>query len=423
MKEKTIDLKYGKLHVIKTNKFRTIIVKVILKNKFEKENITKDNMLTDYLTMSTKKYDTKKKLALKCDELYSLYFGAHTKRRGNFLITTFSESFLDPKYTEEGMLDESFDLLHELIFNPNVKNASFDENLFNIIKKDLKTEIETIKEDSKIYAITEMIKYLGEGKPYSYHGYGYLEDLEELTPKNLYEFYKEFIKTSDVDIYVVGDVEEEQIEKIVREKLNFKTIKKDKGILNLPEEKPTKKIKEIEVDSTFTQSKLAIGCKFYSLTEFEKRYVLNIYNAILGGGFNSLFMQEIREKSSLAYYINSSINKPDNTMVIQSGISYKNYKKTIKLIKEIMKRMTKVEVSDELLESAKVEYLSVLEEIDDNIEDILEYNYLKDLMDLEELEVRCEKIKSITKKDIMEISKKVYIDTIYLLKGENNEEN
>ena len=219
MKEKTIDLKYGKLHIIKTKKFRTISVKVILKDKFKKENITKDNILTDYLTMSTKKYDTKKKLSLRCEELYSLYVGAHTKRRGNFLITTFSLSFLDPKYTEKVMLDESLGLLHELIFNPNVKNAGFDEKLFNIIKKDLKTEIETIRENSKVYATTEMLKYFGEGKPYSYQGYGYLEDLEVLTPKNLYEYYKEFLKTSEVDIYVVGDVEEKYIEKITREKL------------------------------------------------------------------------------------------------------------------------------------------------------------------------------------------------------------
>ena len=35
---------------------------------------------------------------------------------------------------------------------------------------------------------------------------------------------------------------------------------------------------------------------------------------ILGGGFNSKFMQEIREKKSLAYYIGSSVNKADNLL-------------------------------------------------------------------------------------------------------------
>ncbi len=423
MKEETIDLKYGKLHIIKTSKFRTISVKVILKDKFKKENITKNNFLTDYLTMSTKKYPTRRQLALKTGELYSLYIGAYTKRRGNFLLTCFNLSFLDPKYTEEGMLEESFELLHEVIFNPNVKNMSFDATVCNIVYEYLKNEVKTLKEDSKIYANTEMFKIMGEGKPYSYHGYGYLDDLETITPKNIYEYYKGLLKTSDVDIYVVGNVKSSEIKEIVNKKLNFKTLKKDKGDINLPEEKPTKKIKEIIEDSSFSQSKLAIGCKFYGLTEKERKYVLNIYNLIFGGEFNSLLMTEIREKNSLAYYISSSINKPDNTMLIQSGISYKNYKKVVKLVKEIMKKMTKEEISDELLEGARIEYLSLLTEIDDNIDDILEYYYLKNLMNLDELEQRIKEIKTITKKDIIEISKKVYIDTVYLLKGVSNEKN
>ena len=35
MKEKVIDLKYGKLHLIKTKKFRTINIKVLLKLTFK----------------------------------------------------------------------------------------------------------------------------------------------------------------------------------------------------------------------------------------------------------------------------------------------------------------------------------------------------------------------------------------------------
>ncbi len=421
MKEKIIDLKYGKLHIIKTKKFRTINVKVVLKEKFNPDNITKNNFLTDYLMMSTKKYNTKKKLALRTEELYSLYLGAYSKRRGNFSVVRFNLSFLDPKYTEKEMLEESFELLHEIIFNPNVKRGSFDKELFKLVAKDLQTEIETIKENSRIYAVIQMVKHLGEGKPYSYNGYGTIEDLEKITPTNIYQYYKELLNTSLVDIYVAGDVNDDEIEKIVLEKLNFKTIKKDKGSIQLEEEKKTGKIKEIIDESSFNQSKLAIGCKFYNLTEFERKYVLNIFNLILGGGFNSLFMQEIREKASLAYYINSTINKPDNIMIIQSGISYKNYKKTVKLIKEIMKRLTKELIDDSIFESAVVEYISVLDEVNDNLDDILEYNYTKDLLDLDELEERRKNIKKVTKEDIRGIAKKVYIDTIYLLKGGNDE--
>ena len=65
MKEKIIDLKYGKLHLIKTKKFRSINIKVLLKDEIRKSDITKRNFLTDYLVLSTKKYKTRKTLALK----------------------------------------------------------------------------------------------------------------------------------------------------------------------------------------------------------------------------------------------------------------------------------------------------------------------------------------------------------------------
>ena len=41
MKEKIIDLKYGKLHLIKTKKFRSINIKVLLKDNVVKSDITK----------------------------------------------------------------------------------------------------------------------------------------------------------------------------------------------------------------------------------------------------------------------------------------------------------------------------------------------------------------------------------------------
>ena len=93
-----------------------------------------------------KKYKTRKELALKIQELYSLYISSYNTRIGNYLVTRFNMSLLNPKYTEESMLSESIDLLHEIIFNPNQKNNKLDSNLFKIIKKDILTEIETVKE-------------------------------------------------------------------------------------------------------------------------------------------------------------------------------------------------------------------------------------------------------------------------------------
>ena len=422
MEYNCIDLKYAKLHLIKTKKFRSINLKVLLKDEIKKDERTKRNFLTDYLILTSNKYKTRKELALKVQELYSLYLGSYNTRVGNFLITKFSMSLLNPKYTEDNMLKESIELLSELIFNPNVSNNQFESSSFNIIKNNILNEIKTIKENSRTYANIKMLENMDKNASYSYNTFGYLEDLEKITEKNLYEYYKDFLRKSLVDIYVIGDFDEDELVNLIKEKLNFKTLKHPKKDIYIKHKKIKKRSKTIIEEDNFNQSKLSIGCKLDNLSDFERKYVINLYSMILGGGFNSKFMQIIREKNSLAYYINSSVNKADNLLLIQSGISYKNFNKVLSNIKKIMKSMTNGNILDEELENVKTEYLSVLEEVNDNIDSIVENDIMKNLLDLDDLEIRREMIKKVTIQDIINVSKKVYIDTVYLLKEKSRNE-
>ena len=421
MKKKIIDLKYGKLHLIKTKKFRSINIKVLLKDEIKKEEITKRNILTDYLVLSTNNYKTRKKLALKIQDLYSLSITSYNNRVGNYLVTRFNLSLLNPKYTEDGMLEESIKLFHDVLFDPNVKNNKFDTKILSVLKRDIESEIKTVMENPKMYANTRMLENIGDDV-YSYHGYGYLEDLETINEKNLFDYYKEFLFKSDIDIYVIGDFEEKEMISLIKKYLDFKTLKKPKKNIYLTHDKIRKHENTIIENSNFNQSKLSIGCKLKDLTDFERKYVINLYNMILGGGFNSKFMQIIREKNSLAYYINSSVNKADNLLIIQSGISEKNFNDVVKHIKKILISMQKGEITDKELLDVKTEYLSILAESYDNMDSIVENEIASNLLQLDDFETRKIEIQKVTIDDIKEVSKKVYLDTIYLLKGDTNEE-
>jgi len=60
------------LHIIKTNKFKTITVDVNFRRPIVKEEITKRNLLKEILLNSTKKYNTKRKLVLETENLYDI---------------------------------------------------------------------------------------------------------------------------------------------------------------------------------------------------------------------------------------------------------------------------------------------------------------------------------------------------------------
>ena len=167
-----------------------------------------------------------------------------------------------------------------------------------------------------------------------------------------------------------------------------------------------------------SQSKLSVGCKIDTLDEFERNYVLTIYNFLLGSGSESKFFRIIREKHSFAYYIYSSLNKLDHLMLIRAGISKKNYNSTIKLIKKLMKEMEEGNFTEEELEVAKNNYVTFLKEIEDNESAIIETFLAKDLLNLGDIEERKKEIVKVSRDDIMRVAKKIKIDTIFLLEGD-----
>lgn len=419
MEYKTINLNSYNIHFVKTNKFKTIDIKVVFVNKFKKEDITKRNFLMDMLSFSTKNYNTRRKLSVKCQDLYSLNLNASNFRLGNYLISKIGVSLLNPKYTEESMLKESFDLLMEILFNPFVSNGKFDSKIFSLIKKELETELLAVKEQSRVYAISQFLNQMDKNKPYSYHNYCYEEDLQKINESNLYEFYQEFLKNNLVDIYVVGDFDFDLMEKMIREKFMISTLKKDKGSIVVNHNEIRKRSRKVIEKSKFQQSQLVIGLKFSNLSKFEFSYVSNIYNLILGGISDSLLMKNVRVNESLAYYINSSLNKADNLIIINSGIEGSTFDKTIKIIKKTLKDIQNGIISEEDIKKCQVEYISSLDvatNVAGGIIDLVMSHHLK-LAD--PFEVRKKKICEVTKEDVINFSKKVSLDTIYLLEGTN----
>ena len=59
--------------------------------------------------------------------------------------------------------------------------------------------------------------------------------------------------------------------------------------------------------------------------------------------------ENVREKNSLCYYINSDVKPYDNIMFIYSGISNENIEKATKLIKKTIKEISSGKISDEIL--------------------------------------------------------------------------
>lgn len=406
------------LHMIKTDKFKSTYIEIGFGSLIKKENITISNFLSSILTYSTKKYNSKIEFSRKIEDLYAASIFSSSYRLGKNYIIDFNLRVLNDKYTEQGLFEKSIKFLKEVLFNPNVKNNEFDLTSFNIVKNNERSQIERFKEDQRDYSALKLLELYDNDAPFSYNLKGYIEDLEKITPSNLYDYYKEFIKCNDIDIFVIGDINFDDVEKIISENINFnnkKIVSKDFVIDYKTHRKKVQKV--IESDNT-NQAKLSIACSLENITKYEKNYVLNLYNLILGGSADSKFFKNIREKFSLCYYINSNANKLDNLLTISSGINKENFNKTLILINKEMADMRDGNFSEDDINKAKRYYISALESIEDSPNQIIASFYAIDKFGIDSIEQRKLKIKKVSKEEIISLANKVYIDTIFLLGGD-----
>lgn len=408
------------IHVIKTDVFKTVTLEINFLRKIKKEEITTRNFLSEILVQSSKNYPSKRLLALKSNDLYNANISTQNSRIGNFSDLSFSLQFLNEKYTEIGMQKKSIEFFFDTIFNPNVKDNNFDLKSFNIVKEAIKTEIKSVKDNMTKYALIKMLEKMGKDEPYTYIGFGYLEDLEKITTENLYEYYKDVLRSDKVDIFIVGDVDVEEIVSLVNNNLKINTVKKELGNPVIEHDKIRSRLSKVSEWENIIQSKLNIGCKLKNLSEFERKYVLLVYNEILGGSSESKLFKNVREKNSLVYYVNSALKIYDNLLMIYCGLNKKDSDKALNIIKKEMTNMKKGNILDEEIKVAKEGIITSLNTITDSPARIISLYFSKELTSGDDINKRIEMVNKVTKEDIISLASKIKIDTVYLMYGEDN---
>ena len=414
--EKIKTLAYN-LHIIKTDKFKSIKIKVNFKRKTTKEDITYRNMLVNLLMESTKKYPTARLIEIESENLYNVGFSSNTNISGNYHIMSYTCTFLNEKYTEIGMNEKSLQFFLNFLFEPNIKDNAFNEEAFNISKNILKDDIISFEDSPGRYSSLKLMEKMCPNSPSSYNGFGYLDILETITPNSLYEYYNDVLKKDLIDIFVIGDIDKEKIETLIKDNFNIKTLKKESSSHFLENKKFKSKFSTLKEQKPLEQSKLLLGYKIENMTKRERLYVSYVYSYILGGGSDSKLFKNVRENNSLCYSINASIHGVSNLMIISSGINAKDSNKTIKLIKEEVKKMQKGDFTLEEIEKAKITYLASLKGLEDSPSSILNMYTTKEYLDSDLVDVRKEEIKKVTKEEIIALSKKIHPDTIFILEG------
>ena len=389
------------VHFFNTDKFKSILLSTIFINEFTKESLTKSALLRRLLTNTNGILKTETDMVKMSYNLYNSYVGIENILHNNVLSTDFFMEILEDKYSEPGLLEKALDHYFNTMFIPNVENGKFDSNNFKLAKKSLSDLYDTEKDNKDRYA--------------------YLKAYEMIDPEYLrYPTigYKEFLKSSNVNIFVFGNFDNDKVLKIINDRVKGKFSKNENKYRhnNFALEREVKE--KIEQDKN-NQSKLVMLFKLSDITNRERNVILPLFNRIFGLGSDSKLFKNVREKKSLAYVIRSNVSREDNVLSVFAGINGESKDDVVNATKEELENMQNGEITDDEFNNAIISRRSMLNSFLDENTSILYSNVSKILTNNDDIDERIKKLETVTKDEIVEFSKKINLNIIYMLEGTN----
>lgn len=410
------------LHQIHTENFKTNLYAIFLAIPLEKDKVTLDALIGAVLRRGTKEFQTQEAISKELEGMYGASFNCGVEKTGDnhilkFYLETLSEEFLPEP---ENLNQKCLSILFDIAFNPLTINGVFKPEYVEGEKKNLKQIIESKIDNKAKYAYDRCIEEMYKNEPYGLYKFGYIEDIDSITPENLYHHYQELLAQCKIDIFCSGRLEKQETIKRIKENDNIQKLQErnPKYVVNNEATESREKVKENTVEESMQvmQGKLVLGLDIQNMGE-NSRFVASVYNSILGGGANSKLFQNVREKQSLAYTAGSSYLRTKNSIFIRCGIEIANYQKALDTIKQQLKDMTNGDFSEEDLTNAKRLIASSVDAITEEQDTEITYYYGQELADrFISIEDYKKHILETTKEQVTELAKTVQINTIYFLK-------
>ncbi len=399
---------------IPQEKFKTVLLSLSIYRPMGKE-AAKNALLARVLKHTCKKYNDKIKLESEFEMLYGAVLGAEVRKCGDVQIISFHLSLPSDKYTGENSLKKAAELLYEIVFNPDASEKSFRDEIVEIDKNNLKNTIEALFNDKREYATVRCSEIMYDGTPYAAFELGSTSELEKITAENLKEHYDNIIENSCISLFLSGNCRADAVKTI------FENVK---SVGEIPEnnwKNRKDKLKTVFEEQEINQGKLVMGFKADIDPSSDDYFKMLLLNSVFGGGTHSKLFANVREKLSLAYYAYSKYNMYKSFLSVGAGIEFSNFEKTKEEILIQFDEVKKGNITDFEIVSAKQTLINLYKSMEDEPHKIISHytgqNVLEKKRTISEIIL---KIEAVTKEEIVAISEKVWLDTIYFLKGKGN---
>lgn len=407
-----------RLHYLPLDKFKTNFMSVSFLAPLEPGTNAMNSLIPNILLRGSEKYPDMAEINKRLDHLYASGISTRCSKRGDVQVFGLCADMLDSSYAigGEDITLEMTDILDELIFHPVKTGGAFDPDYVESEKQNQIDAINSSVNNPAIYAFRRLIGAMCKNERYRLTETGTIEETAACTPEGLYEHYTYALRYYPVEIFFIGRCDEDKLTKRLSEMFSY-----EREPISLPETEfipAARSPKSVTEDMPVAQGKLVVGMRTGVRVDSPDFCDTVLFNAVFGGTFASKLFRNVREKLSLCYYCQSSLDAPKGLLLVQSGIEVDKREVAEKAIAEQLDAVKRGDFTEEEHRNALLALLCSYNELSDSARG-LESWYLGRLIsgidgDPEDSVAR---LKAVTRDGIIAAANRVTPDTVYFLRG------
>lgn len=408
---------------IKNENFQTILINIIFPYQEKEEELAKQALLPAMLVYITEKYPTEELFQKKLKENYILSYSARQITIGTTAAFNFHLEIPDKKTLKKDVIEKQVELFSEAIFHPKIENEGFDNFELKREKENLKLKIRNSEKSFKAYLSNQTAKLVDNEGIFSRNLKDHLSQIDEITPQNLYDYWKEKIKNNTPIIFIMGNIEEKEITPIIEKYFikydkEYQTLETDYIHYLTPYRTTPQKITE---EKEFRDSAISLIYKVKDMKQ-EDNILLSLVHSLLTSLSSRLLNKKLRDEYNLIYSSEVTFFPNYGLLKITAYINPKNKDIVEEKIKEVLNSLKNQNKITPLLEKIKERRRINLIRSLDNKYSIMNDNIFKTLKIDYTSEESYNLLKEKTAKDVAEFIDRLSLDTTYFLKESDKHE-
>jgi predicted Zn-dependent peptidase len=407
------------VHVLPTQMFKKNTIVVTLTQDLQKETATPTALLPYVLMRGSEQHPTPERLQMALDDLYGATLSGSIEKKGERHVIDFTMQVPNEKYlsTDEPLFEKALGILSNVILHPKLENGVFAADHVKAEIDQHRKRIAAVLDDKMAYASMRTIQEMTKGEPYAIPRLGYEEELAKIDGQSLYDLYQRILKTAPIHIYVIGDVDPDQVYQRM-----FSTFAMERDPITAFREvkiqHEARQPEQVVVDHLdVNQGKLHVGLWANVPMTSDDYPALVVCNGIFGNYPHSKLFVNVREKNSLAYYAVSRLDPFKGILHVMSGVEFRNFDQALSIIKEQLEAMRQGEISDEEIGFTISSLINDYKTAGDSPTTVADM-HLNGLIGgrVRSREELIEAFQNVTIDDVVRIAQGIKLDTVYMLR-------